>query len=253
VIPAVDQADAQLPTTVGTYVKDEPDSRHVPPAKLAATAREYPGARGLPVFETLSPGLANGSAYARVADAVGVDVYPILNTGDHGKIGEVASAQRALQALAGGKPTFQWIEATGGVSARELEAEVWMALTNGARAIGYWTDAGTPFAVGDRIRAAIGEIDAALDTFAPAIDATPSSLTVSDPAVNAFATSLDGALYVFAVNTSTTATIRTSFTLAGLAGRPVAVYGGGRGPASSGDTFADSLPPLGWRIYLVAP
>ena len=85
------------------------------------------------------------------------------------------------------------------------------------------------------------------------IDATPSSLTVSDPAVNAFTTSLDGALYVFAVNTSTAATIRTSFTLAGLAGRPVAVYGGGRGPTSSGDTFADSLPPLGWRIYLVAP
>ena len=253
VIPAVDQADAELPTTIGTYVKDEPDARNIPPAQLASTALPYPAARGLPVFETLSPKLENAAAYTQVADSIGVDVYPIMNTGDHGRIVDVASAQRTLEQAAGGKPTFQWIEAIGGVSPRELAAEVWMAICNGARAFGYWTFGATPFAVDAPTIAALRNLGTTFDDLAPAIDAAPAQLAVSDPTVNAFATQLGGALYVFAVNTSPSSTASPSFTLTGLHGRPLGVYGTPRVIGSHGDGFADTLAALAWRVYVVAP
>ena len=253
VIPAVDQAVPALPTTVATYVADEPDLHAIPPAQIAQDAQAHPDVQGLPLFETLSAQLGNGAAYAQVSSSIGVDVYPIMNTGDHSRIGEVASVQRSLEQLAGGKPTYQWIEAIGGASPQEIEAEVWMALCNGARGIGYWTYGKTPFAIdaptGDALRA----LNATLDTFAPAIDASPAQLTVSDPTVNAFATQRDGALYVFAVNTSPSSAVTETFSLAGLGGRPVGVYDTSRTLSSSGDRFADLLPPLAWRVYLIAP
>jgi hypothetical protein len=253
VIPAADQADSRLPTTVGTYVQDEPDSRHVPPARLLRELRAHPLARGLPVFETLSPRLRNGAAYARVTDALGLDVYPVMRTDDDSEVVRAAVAQRAVVSLARGSPTFQWIEAIPPANALDTAAETWMAIVNGARAIGYWTWGVTPFSVAAPTLQALAEVNAALDTFAPAIDAAPEQLTLSEPTVNALATGLNGALYVFAVNTSSSAEIEETFTLPSLAGREVRIFDSDTVLTPSGDAFTDSLPPLAWRVYLVAP
>jgi len=71
--------------------------------------------------------------------------------------------------------------------------------------------------------------------------------------VNAFATQLGGALYVFGVNTSPSNAVSASFTVTGLSGRPLGVYGSLRVIGSHGDGFADTLPALAWRVYVVAP
>ncbi len=269
VIPWVGAADANLPTTVATFVVDEPDLTRIPPAQLAQQAGAYPGAHGLPVFETLSryaylrslsPARGLYGSYASLASVLGIDIYPIFKTGDPNRLGDVAAAQRMLVALAGGKPTYQWIEAIGHgtnpankPTPRDVVAETWMALTTGARALGYWTYGPPPFAVDARTGRALQALDATIDSLAPAIDAAPVSLGLSDPGLDAFATQLDGALYVFAVNPSPTHAVAETFTLAGLRGRELRVYRNGRTITPAGDTFRDALAPLAWRVYLVPP
>jgi len=268
VIPALDQVDRSLPTTVATYLRDEPDLNGVSAQELQHDLQQHPNAHGLPVFETFSrlAATVDGqnairySDYVALADVLGIDVYPVLNSGDPSTVGAVADAQRQLEQLAPGKPTYQWIEATGPSSdpsrvptPAEIEAEAWMAVTNGARGLGWWTVGDTAFSVSPGARRAIRNVDTALDTFAPALAADTSGLTLADPGVDAFATLRDGALTVFAVNPSPDAVVPEVFTLRGLDGRPVRVWGRGQTLAASGDSFTDTLPPLAWRIYVVAP
>lgn len=267
-IPALDQTDRALGTTVATYLPDEPDAHGVSPRRLQEILSSHPNAHGIPVFETFSrlAGTLESQSgipyadYADLADAVGIDVYPIFNTGDPSRVGDVAVAQRALERVAGEKPTYQWIEATAPRShpsrtptRREIEAEAWMAIANGARGLGWWTVGASSFSVEPGARQALRAVDVALDTFAPAIVAPRADLTVAVPGVDAFATRRSGALTVFVVNSSPTDVVPEVFSLHGLAGRPVRVWGSGRTIPTSGDSFADTLPPLAWRIYVVAP
>jgi hypothetical protein len=71
--------------------------------------------------------------------------------------------------------------------------------------------------------------------------------------VRVSARSLNGALYVIAVNTSTT-TIQAKITVEGIAGRSATVLGGG-GPAVASDDkgFSDSFGPLAARVYIIPP
>jgi hypothetical protein len=268
VIPALDQARRALPTTVATYYADEPDLRQIPPAQLAGDWNAHADAHGIPTFLTLShlavsadgPGLALDEAYAHLADALGIDVYPIATTGDPGQIVEVARAQQALRALAGGKPTFQWIEATQPAddagstpTPAEVEAEAWLAIVNGARALGWWTYGGSPFSVDAADRRALREIGAAIDTFTPALEAPAAPVTLANAGVDLYATRRNGALTIFAVNTSPSSPTYEIFTLPGLDRRPVHIWNTGQNLAASTNAFADTLPPLGWRIYLIPP
>jgi len=268
VIPALDQTNLSLPTTVATYYADEPDLSQIPPVQLAGDWNAHANAHGVPTFLTLShlatsgdPAmLATTAAYARLTDVLGIDIYPISTTNDPGQIVQVAAAQRTLRSLAGGKPTFQWIEAEqptsdSGVALTraEIEAEAWMAIVNGARGLGWWTYGTSPFSVGTAGRRALTAVGVALDTFAPAIDAATAPVTLANGGVDVFATRRDGALTVFAVNTNPASAVHEIFTLPGLGRRPVRVWNTGRTIAASRDTFADTLPPLGWRAYLVAP
>jgi hypothetical protein len=268
-IPALDQASRALPTTVATYYADEPDLRRVPPAQLANAWNAHANAQGIPTFLTLSHLLVSAgarnqaldAAYARLTDALGVDIYPISTTGDPNQIGAVATAQQALRALAGGKPTFQWVEATRPAgdsgstpTTAQIEAEAWMAIVNGARALGWWTYGTSPFSVNADGLRALRDVNTAIDTFTPAIDAPSAPVTLSNAGVDVLGTQLNGALTVFAVNTNPAAAVSETFTLPGLNGRPVRSWNTGQTlPATSGDTFADALPPLGWRIYVIAP
>jgi hypothetical protein len=249
VVPAIDQADPSLPTTVATYLQDEPDLTDVPPSVLASKRDAYPAAAGLPILQTFShlawsasdgPRRALYDAYIGLASAVGIDVYPIWNTGDPGQVAQVAAAQQTLQGMAAGRPTFQWIEAiarpgsTVTPSPQAIEAEAWLAIVNGARGLGWWTFGASPFAAEPPALGALRRVDAALDAFAPALVAPPVPVSLSDPTVNAFATQLDGAVYVFAVNSSVTAPVTERFTVAGR-------------------VVTDTLPPLAWRIYSAPP
>jgi hypothetical protein len=268
VIPAVDQANLALPTTVATYLADEPDLKSISPFQIARAWSAHPNAHGVPTFLNFSAHAVSAplgdeptyAAYARLADVIGVDVYPISSGGDPNQIAEVASAQQALRTLAGGKPTFQWIETTlptndSGTmpTSAEIEAEAWLAIVNGARALGWWTSATTPFSVTPANQDAIRRVDTALDTFTPAIDAAVAPVTLDNAGIDVFATSRNGALTVFAVNTSPTDATYEVFNLPGLARRPVHIWNTTRTLHPTGDTFADTLPPLAWRIYLVPP
>jgi hypothetical protein len=268
VIPALDQANLALPTTVAAHYKDEPDVTQIPPAQLAGDWNAHPNAHGIPTFLTLShlaasddPGAVTAAAaYARLTDVLGIDIYPISTTNDPGQIVQVAAAQQALRSLAGGKPTYQWIEAeqpTGDVGATltraEIEAEAWMAIVNGARGLGWWTYGTSPFSVSTAGRRALTALGVALDTFAPAIDAPIAPVTLANGGVDVFATRRNGALTVFAVNTNPASAVNEIFTLPDLGRRPVHVWNTGQTIAASSSTFADTLPPLGWRVYVVAP
>jgi len=267
-IPALDQVNLALPTTVATYYADEPDLSQISPAQLAGDWNAHANAHGIPTFLTLShlaasgdpATLATAGAYARLTDALGIDIYPISTTNDPAQIVQVATAQQVLRSLAGGKPTFQWIEAaqpTGDSGAAltqaEIEAEAWMAVVNGARGLGWWTYGASPFSVNTAGRRALTALGVALDTFAPAINAPTAPVTLANGGVDVFATRRDGALTVFAVNTSPASAVHEIFTLPNLGRRPVRVWNTDQTIAASRSTFADTLPPLGWRVYLVAP
>ena len=268
VIPALDQTSLALPTTVATHYTDEPDLNQIPPDQLAGDWNAHPNAHGIPTFLTLShlatsgdpATLATDAAYARLTDVLGIDIYPISTTNDPAQIAQVATAQQTLRGLADGKPTYQWIEAaqpagdSGAVLTRaEIEAEAWMAIANGARALGWWTYGASPFSLSTGGRRALTAIGTALDTFAPAIDAPTAPVTLANGGVDVFATRRNGALTVFAVNTNPTSAVDETFTLPELGGRPVRVWNTGQTIAASMSTFADTLPALGWRVYLVAP
>ena len=83
------------------------------------------------------------------ADVIGFDIYP-LGFWCRRAFAPVFQAQQAMVALAGGKPTFQWIEANAmGDSPctadwhfepqpNTVHAEVWLAIAGGAHGIGYF-------------------------------------------------------------------------------------------------------------------
>jgi len=202
-------------------------------------------------------------AYAGLTDSLGIVVYPISTTDDPGRIGEVAQAQQAVRALAGGKPTFQWIEATRPAddsgatpTPAEIEAQAWLAVVNGARALGWWTYGSSPFSVNAANREALREISSAIDTFTPAIEAPAAPVTSPTPASTSMppagtAPSLCSPSTPIRPNPSRS--VYEILTLPRLDRRPVQIWNTGRALAGSAHTFADILPPLAWRIYLVPP
>lgn len=65
--------------------------------------------------------------------------------------------------------------------------------------------------------------------------------------------SLNGALYVIAVNTSS-ATVAARLDVDGIDGRPATVFrGGAPAVASDDDGFSDTFGPLDARVYVIPP
>lgn len=235
------------PSLLGWHFEDEPDGHGIPPA---AVAREYARVRGRGVsFLTVTADFASWSkrrdpalyrAYARATDVIGTDVYPVTGWCRPDWLPRVGETQRELVRLAGGRPTFQWIEAeststqwcTGrGVTPAELRAEVWDAIAGGARAIGYFTHSWRPdysqFRVAPAVQAEMRRTDAQIRAWTPAILGAPVPLRVAGP-VDAIARRAGGRLWLFAVNPGR---VRVTATLR-FAGRTLRV----------------ALPPLGVRL-----
>ena len=87
-----------------------------------------------------SPPRSEYRALTLLADVPGFDLYPLGHCSTD--LSAVYDAQREFVQLAGGAPTFQWIETgpirpeyCGGVAMtpEELRAEVWLAVVGGAR------------------------------------------------------------------------------------------------------------------------
>ena len=214
------------PALLGWHFDDEPDMRGTTPAQIAAHRRTVGGKVD---FLTLTSGFfskmppptwTRGNRgvyrdYARAIDLLGFDLYPLYGWCKPDWIGRVADAQRELVSnYAGGRPTYQWIEAAStssqwckgrGITPVELRAEVWMAITNGAKGIGYFTHSWTPnysqFRVGGDVQQEIKRTDTQIKALTPWILGAPVPVRVeSSGRVDAIAGRAGGRIYVFAVN-----------------------------------------------------
>jgi len=243
---------------IGTNLPDEPDGHGITGATLPSgtgvrfltlTNHFFSGAAPLPQGRGIYPGLI------AKADVIGFDLYPLQNWCRRDALPAVFDAQRELVALAGGKPTYQWIE-TGHmdcpdtpdlhVSPEVLRAESWLAIAGGARGLGFFPIGWT------------GDIGEAIQKVAQDVQALgPALLAASAPAsssgtIKVGARALGGALYVFAVN-PTFAPASATIAAPGLGGRTLQVYGEGRSVAPKGDSFSDSFEPLAVHLYIAAP
>jgi hypothetical protein len=169
------------------------------------------------------------------ADVVGFDLYPLQEWCRPERMADVFFAQRELVQLAGGKPTFQWIEANdwkcGGAS----------SVTPATVRAASW-DPGM-----NKVIAGIGRDVARLG---PAIYA-PSQVAASGRVQLSVRNSSD-ALYVLAINSSRAA-LSVKMTIPGLNGRPLSVMGEGRRVNSDGNSFTDRFSPLAVHLYIAAP
>jgi hypothetical protein len=262
-LTSADEAGLGGAGVIGWYYPDEADLKGMTGASLpqfptlAATARLrvltltshfQAGSALLPGGRGVYPGLI------AQADVVGFDLYPLQEYCSAARLAEVASAQRELVALAGGRPTFQWIEASTWkchgaairVTSATVRAESWLAVVGGARGLGYFP-AGWDAAVTPGIAAVSKEI-AALGAALLVPDAHASA---SGPVV-ATARDVNGAAYVFAVN-PTRSTVHATLSASGIAGRALSVVGESRTVRAEGDSFADDFGPLAVHLYVAAP
>jgi len=264
---ALSVVDAKTPNVsgpglVGWHLPDEADVTIGSAESLPA-----PKAPGRVTFLTLTDHFsqytappANGKGiypgfFAR-ADVIGFDTYPVEVRCSLAQIDNVYWLQRELVQLTGGKPTYQWIEAGPMEHCLENEdptpavvrAETWLAIAGGARGIGYFPDWWVP-----DIRSEVRRVNREIVSLAPALLAPVARATWSvESPVRIGARRYNGATYVIAVNTST-APATASFTVPGLAGRKLRVFGDGRTLSPFGDLVADKLPGLGVAVYIAPP
>jgi hypothetical protein len=266
------------PGLFGWHFDDEPDGNGTRPAQVLATYRHNRAAdrRHLNFLTVTSgfyserdaPGWMNGDrsyyrAYARATDVTGFDLYPVTGWCRPDWLPQVGGAQRELRGYVGAKPTYQWIEAIStssqwchgrGVTAAELRAETWLAIANGAKAIGYFTHSWKPdysqFRVSPAVQRQMRVTNRQITTLAPAL-LGPAVAATCPAALACKATTFHGARYLLAVNPSR-APVRATLRLAG-AGPAVRIFGSATRRAVVGGAFSDSLPALSARIYVAPP
>ena len=140
-----------LPGPLGSFYPDEADARGLTGASLPAlptgirwltlTAHFASASAPLPAGRGMYPGLV------AAADVVGFDFYPLQELCRRDLLAADFDAQRELEALAPGKPTFQWIEARGlrcgsnpevAIAPATIRTESWLALAAGAHGLGFF-------------------------------------------------------------------------------------------------------------------
>jgi hypothetical protein len=247
-----DELDARLPapvsaTTLKNLAVDPPDGML---SFLTLTNHFYSGAAPLPQGRDFYPELS------ALANVVGFDLYPLQNWCRDDRFAAVYHAQRELESLSNGKPTYQWIEVRrmdcpGGIldpTPQTVEAETWLAIAGGADGIGYfpnnWSDA-----VGAEIR----DLNGTIQELAPALLGDTVAADSNQDPVLVGARTLNGAVYVIAVNSGTTP-VEAQIHAPGLGGRTIDVLDEGRKvTASTDDVITDSFAPLAVHIYVAAP
>jgi len=208
-----DDPPATLPGLLGWFYPDEADARGLTGDGLVATQpglrfltltqHFFAGAAPLPAGRGMYPGLV------AKADVVGFDLYPLQEVCRRDFLPAVFDAQRALVALAPGKPTFQWIEVRPfkcpqvPVTRATIRAESWLAIAGGAHGLGFFPNDWDP-----QTGAVIGGIAARIRQLGPVLF-QPARQLVAPAGVRASERLFHGVRYVIAVNGgTTTATFR---------------------------------------------
>jgi hypothetical protein len=218
---------------------------------LTLTNHFYSRAEPLPQGKGMYPVLMS------IPDVIGFDLYP-LQVWCRPAFGDVMDAQRELHEASGGKPTFQWIEVAkmehpcrdhAGLdpTPATVRAETWLSIAGGADAVGYFPNRWSGD-IGQEITRTNRDIKAlTLALLTPTVNARSDA-----EAVRVSARTLNGALYVIAVNTMET-TVQAKITVDGIGGRSATVLGSGTAVGSDDEGFSDSFGPLATRIYIVPP
>jgi hypothetical protein len=248
-----DEWDAFLESNVtrADIADQVPDGHPGKISFLTLTNHFYSHAAPLPQGRGMYPLLYS------LADVVGFDLYP-LQVWCKPAFGDVMDAQHELGVNTGGKPTFQWIEVAKmehpcrenqslDPTAATVRAETWLAIAGGADGIGYFPNRWK----GD-IGATIAETNRQIQSLAPALLAPSAPASSNAPAVRVSARSLNGALYVIAVNTGYD-TVQAKVTVDGIAGRSATVVGDGSVVGSDDTGFTDTFGPLAAKVYVVPP
>ena len=262
-LTSADEAGIGGQGVIGWYYPDEADLKRMTGATLpqfptlAATGRLRVLTLTNHFYSRTAPLAEGRGVYPGLiaqADVVGFDLYPLQEFCSNEWLDDVARSQRELVALAAGRPTFQWIEASTWkchraelrVTPATVRAESWLAVAGGARGLGFFP-AGWDPAVTPGITTVTREV-AALGSALVAADAPVSA---SGPVI-ATARAAGGAVYVIAVN-PTRGTVRARVSAPGLVGRKLTVVGEGREIGSSGSSFEDGFAPLAVHLYVAAP
>ncbi len=264
----------------GWYLPDEPDGWGITPDAMPQlpAAAQTGRLRVLNVSQHFYSGQApindhfdrnDYKRFAALADVIGFDMYPIVKFCGRVPLTDMFRAQRELMTIyAPGKPTFQWIETsqmtgecpTLQITPQIVNAETWLAVAGGACAIGYFTNSWTgdlwnrwDFDAG--VEQQIATTVAGVERLAPALCGGQYG-DVVDPwngSVMASSRTLNGALYVIAVNGSGKPTT-IPFRVDALAGRTLTVLDEGRTIKPVKKVyFRDAFAPYQVHVYVAAP
>jgi hypothetical protein len=252
-----DEWDAFLSSTVtrDDLRSEIPDGQPGKISFLNLTNHFYSHADPLPQGRGMYPTLYS------LADVLSFDLYP-LQVWCKPAFGDVFDAQHELSTATGGKPTFQWIEVAPmeqpcgrdrslDPTAATVRAESWLAVAGGADGIGYFPN-NWKYSKAD-IGTEIARTNRQIDELSPVLLSPPTPASSNAPAVRVSARSLNGALYVIAVNTSTTETAQTRITVDGISGRSATVLGDGTVVGSDDTGFTDTFTPLAAKVYVIPP
>ena len=129
-----------------------------------------------------------------------------------------------------------------------VNVETWLSIAGGARGVGYFPDYWM-----ETIRNQVRQDNRDIVALAPALLSPMVNATFSPQSpVRVSARKYNGALYIIAVNTSTSPAT-ASFTVPALAGRKLRVFADGRTVTPMGNLVVDKLPALGVAVYIAAP
>lgn len=265
--------------------------RYEPRAQPSKTLKEYRAIKAAdparPVFMTLTghfhPHFRQWTdqqrtslypEYIQAADVVGYDIYPIYGWNKPEWIHLVHDATALLVEKASPRPVYAWIETSKGsqwtgplerqkdVTPAHIQAEVWMAITQGATAIGYFTHVWKPsyhqFGVPEENQKALRRINDQITRLAPVIlgqQAKPrvTIKTTEGVKLAAMAREHQRDLYVFAVNYDERhVDAKATITVESLpADTEIIVIDEQRSIRSGAGSFADTFAPLAVHFYRV--
>ncbi|MFW6161354.1 MAG: beta-galactosidase [Planctomycetota bacterium] len=207
-------------------------------------------------------------AYCRATDIIGYDHYPIYGWGKPDRVPEIAAATAKLRGHAPDDvPVWAILETTDGGQwtsddmraphPHEIRAEVWMAIVNGAKAIGYFPHVWKPRYTWCRIpkanQAELRRLNAQITRLAPVLlSPRPERQAACEAKVDVMTREHNGRRYVFAVSLARkpqSAVLR----LPGLkAGTRVEVVDEGRELRAEAGRFRDEFGELAVHIYRIS-
>jgi len=218
-------------------------------------------------------------AYCQATDIVGYDHYPIYGWGKPDRVPEIAEATAKLREHAKGRiPVWAILEVTNGgqwvsdtmraPTPAEIRAEVWMAIVNGAKAIGYFPHVWKPRYTWCRIpeanQAELRRLNAQITRLAPILLGPQAKATVACKVdgggrIAVTAREHGTALYLFAVSLERRK-LRARISATGLPltksfpqGWAVEVVGERRAITAGDGWFEDDFDELAVHIYRIPP